>query len=180
MAPDECTPVALVWIFRQEDSIHRTPLVWGVSRMYQSFRLKIGKRVEIDFFQESISSTFYSRLFCQYFGAKNLQSQTNLEKSCSIQFCTKNVCVQRWWNWQQVVFFEAAKIWFTQKSNCQIKLSLSTTLTHKVYSNVWFFNFHLDHISHVVCIKNEMHLNIFDNINKMQAQTTKTLALPSN
>jgi len=39
--------------------------------------------------------------FCRYFVTKNLQSQTLLEKSCSICFCTKNVRVKCWWNCNQ-------------------------------------------------------------------------------
>jgi len=46
----------------------------------------------------SISSTFYACFFHQYFGDKNLQSQMNPEKSCSVCFRTKDARVKRWWN----------------------------------------------------------------------------------
>jgi len=39
--------------------------------------------------QVTISSTFYARIWHPYFGAKKLQSQMKVEKSCSICFRTK-------------------------------------------------------------------------------------------
>jgi len=54
----------------------------------------------------SISSTFYARFFCQYFGAKNYKAETFgfaiLLPICNFlapKFCTKNARVKHWWNW---------------------------------------------------------------------------------
>jgi len=46
----------------------------------------------------SISSTFYASVFRTKFWRQKSQSQTYLEKSCSICFGTKNARVKCWWN----------------------------------------------------------------------------------
>jgi len=50
----------------------------------------------------SISSTFYSNVFCTKFWHQKLQCWNITRKSCTICFHMKNARVKRWWNWRLV------------------------------------------------------------------------------
>ncbi len=49
-------------------------------------------------FLVSISSTFYMRIFCQYFGAKNYKAETFGFETFRQKDFNKNVRVKCWWN----------------------------------------------------------------------------------
>jgi len=48
---------------------------------------------------ESISSTFYERVFHTKFLHQKIQSRNITRESCTIRFRTKNTCLKCWWNW---------------------------------------------------------------------------------
>ena len=49
----------------------------------------IGFIFPLNFFLLSISPTFYARLFCQYFGAKNYKAESSIEKAALSTFVQK-------------------------------------------------------------------------------------------
>jgi len=111
----------------------------------------INKTMSVFLHLESILSTFYKQLLCQYSFTKKLQTHTVTREKLSKNFCTKMARVKSvkcWWNWhlgsisstlyEQLLFMQILKAPKKRHWSCQSFLHFRDLLMQKLLVEHWW------------------------------------------